>query len=400
MPYASWAEYWWDVVTGPSGLVAQVVEGLEQDRSVILRVPRDLPWRHEMRNVISTRLQGELEATNLVVDDVDVTEDLAANADAWSDVGRGLLDRYALRDARLDFRGGDVARYLRTKGVLANRVVWVKGLDARVLPAWESFCQAWHSRGLADGLFVVEVPFDVRPVTSERKTSGSVTMVDYAAHVNDYSAQLFCGTMLDADAPELSTVRKRYLAAVLTHVCHGDVETAALLIDRYQAGERNLRPALESVANELPLRGSAPAAGDPHSSASGHPLAAVRRGDWSSVRLRVWQAQLEVLFPRIEAERLRIVDTLARDLWHLIGRGLTQYDVEVTNPRDVELGTLVFLMAKRDGDGERLLYVHDSGMRDRIHLLRDCRNLLAHGDCCSPQQVDQLLEVPDDIYTS
>jgi hypothetical protein len=212
--------------------------------------------------------------------------------------------------------------------------------------------------------------------------------------------------MLDAaDASGLSTARKRYLAAVLTHICHGDVETAALLVDCYQTGKMSLRSALATVSEELPLRGNTNSTDSntisesiqyayaPTNTTPEHPLTAARRGDWHSIEVSVWQAQLEVLFPLIESERLRIVDSLAPDLWPLINQGsITQYNAKVNNPRDVELGTLVYLMAKREGNGERVLYVPDVAIRKRIHLLHDCRNNLAHGDCCSPAQVDQLLE--------
>lgn len=406
MSYGNWAEYWWDVVTGPSSLVDRVVEELGQDRSIILHVPRDLPWRHEMRDVIRARLQGELAATSLVVDEVDVADDSAQDPSAWAEVGRGLLNRFALRDVRLNFRGGDVTEYLMSAGVLANRVVWVKGLNAKTLPAWKSFCRSWHPHGLTDGLFVLEVPTMAEAANVPEESGGSVVIVDYHEYINDYSAQLFCGTMLDAtDASGLSTERKRYLAAVLTHICHGDVETAALLVDCYRTGEMSLHNALATVAEELPLRGNVSSTGSSTisgsiqcidattSSTPEHPLAAARRGDWHSIEISVWQAQLEVLFPLIESERLRIVDSLAPDLWSLINQGnITQYNTKVDSPRDVELGTLVYLMAKREGGGQRALYVPDGAIRNRIHLLHDCRNNLAHGDCCSRAQVDQLLE--------
>ena len=63
----------------------------------------------------------------------------------------------------------------------------------------------------------------------------------------------------------------------------------------------------------------------------------------------------------------------------------------ILDPVDVEFGTLVYLMAKIDDNGNRLIYVADRTLRDKIHFLRDCRNDLAHGTACRVSQVKELL---------
>ena len=106
----------------------------------------------------------------------------------------------------------------------------------------------------------------------------------------------------------------------------------------------------------------------------------------------MWSAQVEVLFPRIETRRLKIIEALRSSTETILDEvPVTQYGESVKDVEDVELGTLIYLMACRTEDNERLLYVPDSALREEIYLLHSCRNNLAHISVCPPDQVRQLL---------
>lgn len=125
---------------------------------------------------------------------------------------------------------------------------------------------------------------------------------------------------------------------------------------------------------------------------SKHILAICRNQDTEELKRRIWASQLQILFPIIEMKRTEIVTLLHDDIENcLSSHKVTQYGEVILDPVEVEFGTLVYMMAKIDDNGNRLLDVADRTLRDKIHFLRDCRNDLAHGSACRVDQVKELL---------
>ena len=107
---------------------------------------------------------------------------------------------------------------------------------------------------------------------------------------------------------------------------------------------------------------------------------------------RIWEAQVQVLFPIIELERVTILCAWRKFIQNILDtKPIQQYGVTLKDAIDVELGTLCYMMAQRTNDGSYLLYIPDENVRQRIHFLHTCRNLLAHASPCSPAQVTELL---------
>ena len=74
-------------------------------------------------------------------------------------------------------------------------------------------------------------------------------------------------------------------------------------------------------------------------------------------------------------------------------RYISQFGEQITDPYDLELGTLTWMMAKQDDNWMRYLYVPDENTRERIRFLKDCRNCLAHMDCCTVEQIQTLISL-------
>ena len=372
---------WWKSVAGPHAVIESIERGLASVNSVLLRVPADLPWRHEMRRAVRVSLQSTYEFGEIEIETIDAAEE----GESFQEPGSFLLDRFGLKDDRLGFRG-DPSRaqsYLLERRVIKNKIVWIKGLSPDELRPWLRFCECWGPSRTTDGLFVLEVPS-----SSAINPRSHLTTVDYLSKVNEYSASLFSGLLMDAeDLGGLSTKTKRYLSSLLTHLCGLDAEVAWHLIangtDRL--AEDPVGAVLDLVKQEtLPFRGESPE----------HVLALVRSENTDELMRRVWAAQVESLFPLIETHRLNVVENLKERLSALIStdEGITQYGNRVEQPSEVELGTLVFLMAKRHVDGTRYLNVESYEMRSSIHLLHRLRNNIAHGNPCEWSDIKTLLE--------
>ena len=86
--------------------------------------------------------------------------------------------------------------------------------------------------------------------------------------------------------------------------------------------------------------------------------------------------------------RVNIIKNLEENLHRCLpGRPVCQFGVPINDPYDLEFGTLEYLMAKQDENWVRYLYVPDDTMRARIRFLKECRNSLAHTNCCTVDQV-------------
>lgn len=113
-------------------------------------------------------------------------------------------------------------------------------------------------------------------------------------------------------------------------------------------------------------------------------LALSRTGKRDELEARLWRGQLDVLFPLIESERVTFVDMMEPQLEAILeNEKIEQFGRQVTDPYDLEIGTLRYLTVR----SANRLYPPEAFMRDRLKLLRDCRNNLAHHTTCEPERV-------------
>lgn len=376
----AWEEYWWNNITGPHQIVTSVAGGLLDKKTVVLQVPSDLPWRHEMRRTVQALVKQNngFSDTNIeVVDAVD--ENLADN-----DPGKYLLNRFGMYEIQNGYRaksGLSLQDYIIRHKVLKNTIVWVKGLTEAQTEKWVRFCKGYNSDELSNGLFVLECVHK-----SEPSDSRNLTYVSFDRHVRRYDLQLFNSILLDNQGfyPDLW---KQYISTLAAYLCVNDGEVAEQYIrlcdflrDEPIAG---LGKIIDSGGFER--RGTDPA--------STHVLALYRTGKIEDLTKRIWAAQLHILFPLIEMRRTEVIRVLEPELKNcLSNHRVEQFDQVISNPMEIEFGTLIYLMARYDDAGYRWIHVPDEQLRSDIHFLRDCRNTLAHGNVCSVDAVRRLFE--------
>lgn len=375
-----WSSFWWDQITGASMLVSAVSGALLQGQMVLLVVPEDLPWRQQMRSIIEHSYREDSPSRDILVESIDDEREYPDGGD----VGRLLLDRCAETKLRLGYRpmgGRRIQDYICRHGILRNRVIWVKGLTRARAKEWMAFCQDYGTRGVQDGLFVLEVherggwPMSVR---------GKV--VDYGACVSSYDVRLFNSFLLGSQE-QIPASWRDYVASVCAQLCGTDAEVSGELIER------------TDFLRQTPQEGLARIAEDPFFARRGerdsrHILSLVRRGEEEKIGHRVWTAQVQTLFPLIEMERCRIIDQLYPRLERALEDvDLFQYGDRITDPEDMELGTLVCLMAIREEEGsdQYVLFLPEEEIRERVHFLHHCRNQIAHAKVLTPQEIGQLM---------
>ena len=305
--------------------------------------------------------------------------------------GRWILDNVADEDIGSNYREGrgeTIDAYIGRTGALAGKILWLKGLDRKQTTAWLDFSRRYQPGESQFGLVVIESRY-------VDDAEGMPTIVRYGDRVSSYDVQSFARYLLDfvCEDTRYSPPWKTYIASLLAHVCDTDSELCEWIAQDADFKADGILPSLHraSVSHDFCLRG-----GEPESQ---HVLSKYRSGEMNDVSHRVWVAQVESLFPLIEIERLEIIDRIRPSLQEALDSlTVEQYKDDhkerVRNPNEVELGTLVFLMAKSRGYLGTWLKV-DGALRSRIIGLSKCRNNIAHLEVCSPAQVRFLLDRAD-----
>ena len=379
----SWEEFWWNNITGAHVVVSKVADALLENKMVILKVPSDLPWRYSMRSSIHTAFQERTDARNVVIEAMDVVDD---NPDDL-DPGRFLLQKYASSSVACGYREKSkisIQDYILQKDVIKNRILWIKGLEGTTANKWIKFCKGFTPKTAVEGLFVLEIHGSVIPPKSR-----FIEYIDFGECVSNYDVQLFNSFVLDEDAEIAygSDLWKKYIATTAAMVCGVDAEVSELLLKEVDFRKES---AIDGVARitqmpEFSRRGA--------KTSSEHVLWLYRNNKTAELNHRIWASQVQVLFPVIEMERIEIIEKYRNAINQvLVDNYITQYGEQITDPMEVELGTLCFMMSHRQDAYIYMFYIPDQTDRERIKFLHECRNLLAHVSICDPEQVRRLLD--------
>lgn len=350
---------WWDYVTGPSRLVAEVASFLHTGKSVFLSA--HIPFC----DTFFKRVADALRVTNnaLLFDDV---------IDTKEDPGMCLIERFNLR---ADYRSHDTsAEFLKRSGALKNRLLPVV-VEREGADRWLDFIRSYRSTSLREGLFLLKTDDGVSATSIK-----CLRVLEYYKFVSEYDSLLFAGLIADKSA--LNVGEKRYMSALSVSLFDKNAEAIADFIDKYK---------IDSC-----------------------PLDVLPQGAFSDEEsaYKLWNAQVQELFPLIMRETREFIDTwrtqIEETIRHirkerdypnsLFPQGLlNSYKEPIESPDDIELATIFFLMRnkRRNESGcetyDYLLYIPDELARERIKLLYEMRNSIAHGKFCSECDVVRLL---------
>ena len=384
--YMSWPEFWWKHITGPSMVVKDVVQNLINNTMVALKVPEDLPWRHYMRGVVEERFKRQTGLNQVLIEPIDAIDDCPMGVAP----GRFLIERFAnkeeVRHGYRDNSNKSVQEYIIENEILKNRIVWVKGLAKRQALEWQAFCKEFDTKAVESGLIVLEIQGNVTTVESIR-----LKVVDFAKSVSRDDVRLFNSFFLD-ESKGLSSEWRNYIATVSALLCDKDAEVSMYLLDN------------TDFANESPIEGIGRLCEDSvftrrgEDIHSGHVLSYYRTNNLDILNKRVWIAQVQILFPIIELERVEIIRRLESDVKNALKvYPVKQYGSDVTDPYNVELGTLCHMIKSQNGDGMYQLYIRDQALREDIEFLKECRNTIAHMNCCNPAEIGRIIDLYDKI---
>lgn len=374
-----WEEFWWNNITGARTVVDRVTMALKENKMAVLRVPSDLPWRYSMRSAIQTAFNEQASFRDTIIETIDAVDDNPTNLEP----GRFILQKYASSEVRAGYREKSrksIQEYISERNVINNRIIWIKGLDEKTAGNWLQFCRGFPPSSAAHGLFVLEARGEVAVAESKM-----IECIDFNECVSNYDVQQFNSFVL-GEQKGLSNEWKRYISTVAAMVCGVDAEVSELLLRTVDFRTDTAVDGIRCIAEDgdFERRGA--------DDNSDHPLWHYRHNGTPELLHRTWTAQVQVLFPLIELERQKMIEKWHPDIQKALQNyPVTQYGVDLCEPAEVELGTLCYMMSHRIADDHYMLYIPNPEDREWIRFLHDCRNKLAHMNCCSPADVVGLL---------
>lgn len=385
------SKLWWDEITGPSTLTRRIASELQNARSILLCVPEDLPWRKQMRSSVESCLREN--SPNLLIDYLDCKTD---GIDSQA-IFAYILDKYAMPDVKNGYRtssGITLQQYIIEKQVLQNRILWIKGADCHQVAHWLDFCKKYRAKDSHSGLFVIE--------SYSKRLHGSlpscICQLSYEESVSYYDALLFNNLLVSSYSTSLQWMQ--YKATVSSLLCRCDVELSTALIRETDFTRQSPIDVLEELSGTPYYKIRATAEGLD----ADHPFFLIRSGLCDELKKRIWEAQLQVLFPLIEAERILFLGRYAGEVREALStpyldkkghteKYITQFGEPISNPQDVEVGTLYRMCHLRRAaqESDYLLFLPKQENRERIELLRAIRNSIAHMAPCPVEQITQFL---------
>ncbi len=330
----SLSRIWWRQVGRSLRLCQAVEDRLYAETSLVLRLPKCLPWEEEFYEDMKDRLSA-LQAQRMV-------RFLSCNGRRPGDQ---ILEELCSEDVRTGYwPGQSCEEYLAGLPdlTLNQMYVWVRQITTPgQLEHWRHFAVRYREAAARltpdspHALFVLEYRTDHPESAGEE--------IAYAPTAGD--CQVFC---LEAAALQ-EGLPTDYLATLAQCVGAGDPELSARLI---REGRPFLEDPVGTARRVLGESGTAPGQDILH--------------------LRVWRAQIMVLFALVEEKRLGYIRANEDRLRAWLPTP-AENGAQINDPYDLEFGNLFYMTRRGDTAFTRQ-------ETEQITLCRDVRNLLAHNE--------------------
>ena len=321
---------WWEQLNSPSRFIRDAAEKLFIGKSVILCLPKHVPWIKTMREVLEKRLRPNSTLSVKIVDAKNISEPHKYIFNEFCE------DKDGFRPARK----GAHAKFLATRtGISLNSsCIWVRNAEAAQINAWLNFIAEYHGflKGKRGGVFLLEANEDL----NFGKTAG-VEIFHYSERISDYDSFAF-NIFIAAEFGKDNHLMKQYLAELVSALTEGDVEFGAECIKR---GENFLREPVVVFENIL----STDKFSSPKTS--------------EDIDRAIWMTQLKLIFPLVETFRRNFIKQYAEQIKNTPPFYKT--------PEEVEIGHLYGQFVQR----KWLLSEIDI---DNLEFYREVRNKLAH----------------------
>ena len=350
-------EIWWKQITRANHFIKNIADTVLDGKSVILNLPEFIPWKETMYDMIEGILHEENPEYRLVFKEC-----------PDGNVGQFLLEEYCKREKRSSYRYGmSYAAFLaQSEGIVLNsRYVWVKNVSQTQMKEWTTFILEYNKnlpKHMTPALFILETH---TPNIRQTGIKG-IRSINFDDQIDSYDKFTFCA--LASTDIDIKGYLRPYLADLVSTVCKDDIELCAVCLRRWSDFLKDPLQTLKQIMEE-----------EFHSDGSLFQIDL----DQSTLDTSIWKGQIKLLFPIVERYRSKFIKQHYPAI-HKVLPVQTSYGESITNPFDVELGSLIQMAGKK--------YITLSTIEyNQLDNFRRARNDLAHITPLEFSRVDWIL---------
>ncbi len=342
-------EIWWRDMVNAARFLEDAKEIIEDGKSVVLSFPKNIPWLSVMINELYFRIAENFDERSLQVIDVNgisVTP------------GEYLFENFCKKETRNTYWEPVHTNHIRflsscKTSTLNTCFLCITGLNSMTAPDWVQSIKEYHETCSLEehGAFILVTQGE------DIQSSQHVECLKFSEYTTDYDCMMLCLNI--ALEFKCSRLKKMYLAEVASNIADNNVEIAGLLVSE---GEKLIKEPFKTTKEVF------------------------EKNDIKYTLLRekvssgVWEAQIRLVFPRLEDFRAEIVQKYKASLKGNLPITNNVGEV-IRETNDLEIGQLYALRNKISAN---------SGDRKLIEQMRDARNEIAHRKPVSFEKIREL----------
>ncbi len=344
---------WWNRLVNSVRFLEDIQDVLLSDESVQLVFEDEIPWKETMLETLEQRLSDKTDSKSF--DILDVSE--------VKSPGKYLMERYCSQDERKKYwptTHGSPECFLAQNEdiVLNNRYVCITGISSGYADKWISSIGEYLSNcegRESHGVFILLVEKSATVASKYLKLFG------YNDYVSDYDCMMLCLTIISSFS--CSRAEKMYICEVASNIADNRVEHAGLLAARGCDLIKDPISVAKEVYNENGI---------------------VCSSIDEKVKMAVWEAQIKLVFPRLESFRAEIIRKYEKKLQQYLPIRSSNNDI-IEKPSDLEIGQLFYICKENRTDR-----ITDVSEYEMLKKMREARNTLAHWEAISYDQMKAL----------
>ena len=346
---------WWNQVTNAVKFVSDIKQCLLEEKSLLLKYSNAMPWREQFEESVreSVKLQNAEKKF------VDVPE--------VQDPGEYLLKEFCKKEKRAEYRPSKgYAKFFAESDdiVLHDRYLWIQVDCMERLDRWLTFVSEYlKERGKHDNKAVFILEWSEN---SQAPLKKGIKVISFDDYIGEYDRIVFA-VLASSDVKEHLFI-KNYIAELVSNVSGNDIELCAECIQEYKSFLENPIAFIKMTIEEKSRSDGTEFFYDKNAEAVEH---------------LIWLAQIKTVYPRLEEYREDFVQRHSSVIANQLPIQ-TSYGETYTDPKDVELGTLMYMA----GNGYLSLSTKEY---EKLRHNKEARNKLSHLTALSISEIEELI---------
>lgn len=343
-------ELWWTRLVNSVRFLDDVKDILMDEKSVIMNFTNNIPWLDIMIFTLEQQLSLMTDTRSFEVRDISSIQ---------TEPGKYLFESYCSESERKKYWPNthkSHERFLATNNntTLNHRIVCITGINSGNASPWiKAISEYLENRDSEERAIFILIVQGINTKKSQYMES-----IRYSDYVTDYDCLMLCLTMLSS--AKCGSAQKQYISEIASNIAKNNVEIAGLLATAELSLAENPVNTASDVLGENNI---------------------IINDLKERVKTAVWEAQIKLVFPRLEDFRRELVQKYYHNIQKLLP--ITSSSGErVDKASEVEIGQLYFLCS--------INKILEKNEFDLLKKMRDARNLLAHREILTYNKLIEL----------